>query len=385
MRNSYIVLMLSLLIGIILFYNKPLKGQQDLNISDYIGLFEEWQVPTDSSKPDQIRIDPFNEDIIWFTQPAIHGIAKFDYKTKTIKEYSTEGSYRPDGLCIDDTGVLWFGEQGAGTLGKFDPETEEFTHFRVPYKGANPALPTIDLKGRIWISDHSNDKVIRFDPNTSRFIAIEVPTPNSWVVDLKPDSKNRMWYSCYETDRLGVIDINKKLITEYELPHYGSGPAFLAIDSNDHIWFTCWKSNKIAKFEPETETFVEYIFPKSEIGPAALTISNEDVLYFSTKLLNAIVQFNPSVDENYFYAFKIPTYESGQKDGIALSKSGIVWFTEFEKNKIARLKILPGSDQMPGQYKKNVIMKPSNRVKIIKKVSLYREKEFFPIVYVRLK
>ncbi|MDH4128020.1 MAG: hypothetical protein OEV44_04665, partial [Spirochaetota bacterium] len=178
--------------------------QGDNTFSDrYVGEFYEWTAPTRQSKPDQIKIDPFNDNLVWFTQPAINGVAKFNFTTKIITEYGTNGPYRPDGLTIDDEGILWFGEQcgssdetndcQASSLGTFDPETEEFKHYKLPYKDANPAIPSIDNTGFIWISDHSNNKIIRFDPKKESFWIIEPPTPKSWVVDLKADSKNKVW------------------------------------------------------------------------------------------------------------------------------------------------------------------------------------------------
>ncbi len=363
-----------------------LYGESDENKKQsFLGEFYEWSARSNYSKPDQIRLDPFNNNVVWFTQPSVHGVARFDFNSKVLVEYKTDKIYRPDGLIIDANGVLWFGEQRGGTIGRFDPETESFDHFRVPYKNANPAIPSIDKKGYIWVSDHINNKILRFNPKTKQFMVINAPTPNSWVVHLLADSKNRIWYSCYESDRIGMIDQDRKTIIEYELPVIDSGPAFLAIDSQDNIWFTEWKSNKIGKFDPEKKIFVEYALLKKP-GPSAITITQDDIIYFSTKFLNAIVRFDPKKEGN-FHVFPIPTPRSGQKDGIVVDKNGIVWFTEFEKNKFGRLKIYPEKEyqELPGKFSKNRVVKhavPYRAKKTIKKPALIKK---FPVVKMKIK
>ncbi|GMT48846.1 MAG: hypothetical protein IEMM0008_0385 [bacterium] len=380
MKKWIIIILLFFVTGIY----TSLSGQ-DYSDVDYVGVFLEWTATSPASKPDQIRIDPFNNDIVWFTQPSIHGVAKFNFKTKVLTQYDTEGRYRPDGLVIDDAGVLWFGEQSAGTLGKFDPQTEEFEHYKVPYKKANPAIPTVDKDGNIWISDHMNGRMIRFDPKEKSFLAIKAPTRHSWIVDMKADSRNRIWYSCYESNRIGVIDEKREEIIEYVLPNRDSGPAFLAIDSNDHIWFTEWKSNRIGRFDPEKEVFMEYQFPLSNPGPAALAIGSDDIIYFSTKHLNSIVMFD-SQDDEYYYTFPIPTAESGQKDGIAVDENGVIWFTEFDKNKFARVTILPTEGfQVPGNSVPNRTIKKVKRMKVYKTVRDYKEQAVHKVTYAKLK
>ncbi|MDH4128211.1 MAG: hypothetical protein OEV44_05620, partial [Spirochaetota bacterium] len=53
----------------------------------YFGEFNEWKMPSENTHPEDIAVDPFNENIIWFTQPGINGIGKFDAKTQKITEF----------------------------------------------------------------------------------------------------------------------------------------------------------------------------------------------------------------------------------------------------------------------------------------------------------
>ncbi|MDH5681210.1 MAG: hypothetical protein OEZ36_06470 [Spirochaetota bacterium] len=367
--------MKSILLSILILSFSILAFSQSKEKSDFVGEFYEWEGKTQNSKPDQIRVDPFNRNIVWFTLPPVHGVGRFDFTKKEYTEFKEKGRYRPDGLIIDKHGILWFGEQGTGTLGKFDPVTEEFEHFFAPYKGANLAIPTVDHDGNIWVVDHENNIINRFNPKEEKFTMFRLPTPKSWVTDVKADSKNRIWFSCYNSDRIGVIDADRKTITEYEVPEEGVGPAFMAIDSQDRIWFTMWISNKIGMFDPKSKKFSEYEFPMKNPGPSAMTIGKDDVIYFSTKYLNSIVKFDPK-QEGHFTYFTIPTPKSGQKDGICVDDKNVIWLTEMGKNKIARLVIGKEDDlELPGKSYKNRTIQPGYRVKAKKTVtSAYSEK-----------
>ncbi len=379
--KKYLAYSITIIIFCLLATVTPLQSNHNKNL---IGVFYEWEAKSNNSRPDQIRIDPFNDDIVWFTQPKIHGIAKFNSITKSMTEFNTKGSFRPDGLIIDSNGILWFGEQGTGSIGKFDPITEEFEHFFVPYENANPAIPTIDNEGLVWVSDHLNNRIIRFNPKTKKYLIIHTPTPNSWVVDLKADNKNRIWYTCYQSNRIGVISRDRKTITEYVLPSPNSGPAFLVIDTEQNIWFTCWKTNKIGKFNTQSEIFTEYTFrDESRPGPSAIAIDSDDIIYFSTKYLNSIVKFNPNED-NYFYSFTIPTPNSGQKDGITVDKNYNIWFTEFDENKIARMKIYDKSNYiMPGNTPRNMTIQSVKMYKVVKNTARRTRKSIQRIRFIK--
>ncbi len=309
---------------------------------NYIGEFYEWKLKSKDARPDQIRLDPNNENIVWFALPNAYGIAKYNFETNKLTEYKTHNWHSPDGLAIDKNGMLWFGTQWGGTLGKFDPKSETFEHFRVPYKNANPAIPSIDKDGFIWIADHVNNKILRFDPLRKQFLIIQAPTPNSWVVHVLADSQNRLWYTCTNTNRIGMISQDRKTISEYVLKDKKAKPAFLAFDSHDNVWFTQWKGNKLTKFDPKTKKFLSYAFMKDP-GPAAITVGKDDIIYFSTTRLNAIVMFDPKNDAQ-FHTFQIPTAKSGQKDGIEVDANGVIWFSQFYKNQLGRLRIYSEKD-----------------------------------------
>ena len=343
------------------------------------GLFSEWNAKTPNSKVDQIKIDPIKPFIIWFTQPNSHSISRFNSQNNILKEFKTQKIYRPDGLAIDQKGILWFGEQSSGTLGSFNPYTKKFKHYPLNYKKANPTIPSLDQFGNVWITDHSNNVITQFNPKKKTFSFIKLPNSNCWPVQITPDSKNILWYSCYKNNRIGFINPKSlKQITEYVLPYPKGGPSFLTIDSKNNLWFTLWNSNGIVQFNPSTETFIKYSLPIKNPGPAAISIDQNDIIYFSTFYLNSIIQFDPK-NYSHFYSFQIPTPQSGQKDGIDIDKQNNIWFTQFDKNKFSRLIIrnqkIPTPKNQTGKH--TLVQAKIFKTSISKK--LYSKKYTYPL------
>jgi streptogramin lyase len=83
------------------------------------------------------------------------GISKWDRKTDTIMRWRipiVRGFMY--GLTIDSKGKLWGPNDQSGGVIRFDPETEEFTYFRLTEQlPARVRRPAVDSKDMIWVGD----------------------------------------------------------------------------------------------------------------------------------------------------------------------------------------------------------------------------------------
>lgn len=347
----------------IIIYTIPSYG------NDLIGEYYQWKTISPGAYPEHIQVDPSDVNIVWFTLTYIRGLGKFNFKTNEMKEYKTDGKlkYLPDEMAIDKNGLIWIGEQKSGTLGKFDPKTEQFTHYCVPYTNASPNVPMVDHEGNIWFTDHNNDKIVKFDPNNEKFQVFRTPNPRSWVVCLREDPKHRIWYTCTVSNRIGYITPDRKKAVEYTIPQYKGGPAWLDIDSKNNIWVTEWFSNKIAKFDPDNEQFTEYQFEDTFSESRSIVVDkNDDTIFFTSERLNSIIMFNPKKDDS-FIAFPIPTYNPGLDDGLTIDKNGIVWFTQINANKIGRFRVITRKDIKSKDTRQKQVYMQSEKYKVKKK------------------
>ena len=57
-----------------------------------------------------------------------------DSSNGTIKDYATPtANAEPDGIVYDPSGGdLWFTEEGADKIGRFDPQTKAMSEFSIP-------------------------------------------------------------------------------------------------------------------------------------------------------------------------------------------------------------------------------------------------------------
>jgi virginiamycin B lyase len=72
-------------------------------------------------------------------------------------------------------GMVWYGDERRGYLGRIDPATGAVTEWAMP-GGADsrPYALTKDDQDRLWISETgANPRLVGFDPRTERFFSVE--------------------------------------------------------------------------------------------------------------------------------------------------------------------------------------------------------------------
>ena len=147
------------------------------------------------------------DDTIWragypgiFGQPPLpnligNRIDMFDPKTQAYTQYVLPPpAYGPRGIDATTDGRLWFGT-GSGHLGRFDPETEEFTYWETPgpkIRGTDDATGSADFHYYIWVDQFdtfglganmviltgtNSDSLLVFDPATEGFTILRIPYP----------------------------------------------------------------------------------------------------------------------------------------------------------------------------------------------------------------
>ncbi len=142
--------------------------------------------PWDPDNPDSPNVVGFNGNaiagdpngMIWIGNWDVDwgGVDKFDPQTEQFTHYRHD----PDnpnslilnklaGIYADPSGLIWFGTDAG--LDKFDPQTETFTHYREKDGLPSDIVRRIlgDEQGNLWISTARG--LARFDPQTETFTA----------------------------------------------------------------------------------------------------------------------------------------------------------------------------------------------------------------------
>jgi len=139
--------------------------------------------------PDQIWAD--SKGLIWFSEPQVGRVSRFDPTANTFQSFPTPGYSGNDGLQVDDQDRVWFGlytvDHGLGVI---DATTGTFTRYAPPYAGAQMAIPTQTTEGTILVTDHAAERVSEFDPKTGTCRASIVLPPQTYPVagTLEPEN-----------------------------------------------------------------------------------------------------------------------------------------------------------------------------------------------------
>jgi len=246
------------------------------------GRVDEFSVPTPSSGPMNLAIDPYNGSV-WFTEYQANKIGRLFFvgggKWRFI-EYSlpTPNSY-PTDIAVDpnywhtSTGevqtYVWFTMSGSDKIGRLNGETGEIVEYSTR---GTPWGITITDDGFVWFTQKLGDRIAKLNP---------------WT---------------------GVI-------TEVPLPVHSPGnePLYIANDTDNSLWFTESASNRIGKYIPGLNVFQEFVVPTTASKPHGLAVT--------LRLFGGVV--GPGVDPSY----------AGKMD---------VFFTEEVGNKIGKIIIPSG-------------------------------------------
>jgi virginiamycin B lyase len=81
----------------------------------------------------------------------------------------------------DSEGVLWTSQWNAGQVGRYDPETGEWTEWRLPGEAPQAYSVYVDERDDVWLSDFGANALVRFDPDTEEFVSVPLPHANASV------------------------------------------------------------------------------------------------------------------------------------------------------------------------------------------------------------
>ena len=105
-------------------------------VSDLHVSIREWDVPTKGAHPHDPAVGKNGE--LWFTEQMANKIGRFEPTSQNFKEYPLTGENAgPHGLVSDIEGNIWFTANFGGYIGKLDPQTGHVTQYKMPLEKAD--------------------------------------------------------------------------------------------------------------------------------------------------------------------------------------------------------------------------------------------------------
>jgi virginiamycin B lyase len=147
---------------------------------------------------------------VWFAERDVSRIGRLDPDSGKIDEWEPPiPNSIPRRMGSDVAGNIWVGLHQTGQLMKIDYETTKMTLINPPTANAAPYDAVGDPKTSIvWFSEQGADKITRYDPKTNVFMEFPVPNAESDErrIELDPTNPNRVWWGGDTSNHIGYIE-----------------------------------------------------------------------------------------------------------------------------------------------------------------------------------
>jgi len=224
-------------------------------------------------------------------------------------------------------GSIWFTEASLGRIGRLDPATRQITEFQnkpLP-NGARTGAHTIRVDGRGLVWTSGGPAISMFDPKTERFQHYDLPFTYGNVVG----KNGEQWFTSFRDD--GPIGrIKDGVLSKFYPPTKGK-PQRIQVDDDGIVWFSERRGNKIGRFDPRTETFKEFPLPGPEASPYAVGIDRDRMIWYSSHEQDTLGRLDPKTGEVIEYPY--PHAEISMRE-FFLDSKGRMWYASSVNNKI---------------------------------------------------
>ncbi len=135
-------------------------------------------VPKDKARPYGIKMDSKGHP--WIALLGTNGLATVDPETMELKIVSLpRAAARLRRLAITPDDAVWYTDYGEGFIGRYAPETGEFTEWKTPTERSGPYAMEVDGKGRLWFVETfpKPNLLVGFDPSSGTFFSV-TPIPS---------------------------------------------------------------------------------------------------------------------------------------------------------------------------------------------------------------
>jgi streptogramin lyase len=297
-------------------------------------------------------------------------IARLDQHTGEVQEFDVPQGPRKalhvHAVTKAPDGMVWFSEDAACQLGKFDPETHKSKIYQPEFctpkdddaktgRGMNAiglgSMNSIrlDRSGNIWAG---GSILLRFDPKKEQFMEFpEARTP--YGIELDP--QGNIWFAEFPREgMIGRMDTKTLKITKWTPPtteklaalngnqpdeNYGNssthpktaGPRRITVDSRGIVYFGEWWGNQIGRFDPKTEKFQEFPLPDPSPTPYAVAVDRYDNVWYSSYDDDILGRLDSKTGQ--VVEFPFPYSGNGMRELIP-DAQGRIWFGTPFNNKV---------------------------------------------------
>jgi virginiamycin B lyase len=291
-------------------------------------------------EPHDPAADP--DGSVWYTGFGVNVVGRLEPKMGQVREFTLPtAATGPHGITLDKQGMVWYTGNRASLIGKLDPKTGNVVEYKMPDPAArDPHSPVFDANGILWFTVQMGNFIGKLDPATGVVTVKAVATPKSNPHGIVIDSKGIPVFALSASNKIGTVDPKTMEITEHVLPE-GARPKRVAVSADDAIWYTDTARGFLGRLDRKTDQVKEFATPGGpKAGPWSIAITKDGIIWYteSEAPTNAIVRFDPKTEA--IQAWPLPT-KGGVVRHMVATPEGFLWLACSGIAKMVR--VLPAS------------------------------------------
>jgi len=253
----------------------------------------EFQVPGPKAAPlFQVTLGP--DGAVWFTQEFAGRIGRITTNGRItqfkVPYHPGQDPYHglgtgPTGITAGPDGNIWFTEQFAGNIVRFNVADGSFTEFPLPTPSAFPTMITTGPDGNLWFIESRfgggpdvGNRIGRITPN-GVITEFPIPTPDAYGGDITAGPDGNVWFTEFFGDKVARIT-PEGVITEFQLPP-DRGPQGITTGPDGNLWFTETFASKIGRMTPQGVLLGQIPTPTPHSGPSFIASGPDGRMYFT--------------------------------------------------------------------------------------------------------
>lgn len=137
-----------------------------------------------------------SRDRLWYTETHGNRLGMLDPASGETFEFDMPQAHAgPKRLAIDENDVLWIPELATGRIHVYDTRTRKFTdRLTLPIPGDFPyAIRRNRHTGDLWVTGSGSDSLYRLDPETRQFTIYRLPRRGAYTRTVSFDEQGGIW------------------------------------------------------------------------------------------------------------------------------------------------------------------------------------------------
>ena len=301
----------------------------------------EWDMPTATTASHDSDID--EDGVIWYTDESAQLLAKFDTKTETFTEYPMPEL--PEGvipgtrdIVVGADGGIWFplrNDEGHSILTRFDPATEELTLA----EGVASQFIELGPDGKIWAGFR------RVDPRSlevdGTYNPERPPVPqgsNAYAGNVRVDSRGNPWMLT-QAGPGGAMMVDVETNETKWYPIEGLTARRGKIDGQDRLWYGEYRSDKIIRFDTRTGEATRWDLRPYMAPYTASTPDRNGYVYAPSNMAERMLRLNPETGE--IIEYQMPTeFDTKKLNWDPTTERPVLWMANMRTARITRVEPL---------------------------------------------